>query len=65
MRWPFRPAPQRPVSLRDPEAPCKYCTDKNRWRMELWGHVIYVCEAHVDQALDEYMEIKNGKSVSK
>lgn len=63
--WPFRPAEKRQEPpVRDPNIPCKYCTKPHRWRMEIWGHVIYVCGHHTDTALDEYAEMRNSGKVS-
>lgn len=57
--WPFRPAPKKPEPVvRDPDIPCKYCTSPHKWRMEIWGHVIYACGPHADTGLDEYAEMK-------
>ena len=57
--WPFRAAAQRPTA--DPNIPCKYCRSPHKWRMAMYGHVVYVCESHVDTALDEFLEVKNGQ----
>lgn len=52
-----------PPSVRDPESSCKYCKTRHKWRMEIWGHVILTCAKHVDEALDEYLEMRGRGEV--
>lgn len=61
MSWAFwRPA-QAKEPDRDPNIPCKYCRSPFKWRMHMYKHVIYTCGVHVDKALDEYLEVRDGQ----
>lgn len=56
--WPFRGSPK--PSADNPDIQCHYCRNMHKWRMDIWRVVRYVCEKHVDLALDEYIEIGRG-----